>query len=350
MDTARHTDEVTQCTDAAKEPDPFQALEEELTSALSWYWSTAAAILRGSGIDLLDPSPDYYRLENNFFSALFLYSYQRANIPKHRRFLYAAVNQCLRGMVTGCDNILDDEYKKTLDTDLPARGTRFRSILDIMVSDRVLFEILLRSCHTDGLTFEQVLAASSASLRGLTKSGAQEAAEEDGVDHRLEPDEVLRTVHHFKTGVLFQCPWAVPAVIEDLSQAEVAGLMDGLYRIGMGCQIMDDMVDLAADIMGRRHNYVASLIYHNPDPNEWPRLKARLATDLLEDERRNLLFDFDHARIAAAATARYFLETGVRALYAEHHQHLVEHTISFLGRRIRAHRFITDFDSRCSTP
>lgn len=51
-----------------------------------------------------------FSLQNNFFSMLFLYSYFRAGIKPRRRILYAATLQCLRGMVTGCDNLLDTEF------------------------------------------------------------------------------------------------------------------------------------------------------------------------------------------------------------------------------------------------
>ena len=135
---------ITDHTDNGWAPDLFSALEDELSSALSLYWSTAGDILRDSGIELLEPPEDFFSIDKNFFSALFLYSYKRAGIPRPRRILYGAVNQCLRGMVTGCDNILDDEYKRTLATSLPKQGVRFRSIIDIMVSDCVLFEILLK--------------------------------------------------------------------------------------------------------------------------------------------------------------------------------------------------------------
>lgn len=328
--------------DGAEQENPLGTIEQELASALSLYWSTAARILEGSGVTLLDPAPGFFSLENNFFSALFLYSYRRADIPSPRRILYATVNQCLRGMVTGCDNILDDEYKKTLETDLPSGGTRFRSILDIMVSDRVLFEILLSSCQTHGLTHDRVLAASRASLAALTKSGAQEASEETGIERRLKPEKVLNSVHHYKTGLLFQSPWAVPAAMESLDQETTASLLDALYRIGMGCQILDDMVDLARDLQEHRHNYVASLIFHDPDPSERSRLEARLASGLGTEEGADLLFEFSCARLAASKRARDLLESGAGLLFGAQHHFLVEPTISFLAKRIRADRFLSN--------
>ena len=93
----------------------FRALGAELQSGLTLYWKTAGKILDDSGIVLHPPPADYLAMAKNIFSTLFLYAYYAAGIAPERRVVYVAVNQCLRGMVTGCDNILDDEYKKTLE-------------------------------------------------------------------------------------------------------------------------------------------------------------------------------------------------------------------------------------------
>ncbi len=139
----------------------FNTLQNELQAGLKLYWDTATQILDTSSIKVLDATDDYYSMEKNFFSSMFLYSYFRAGIPASRRIFYAAVNQCLRGMVTGCDNILDDEYKMTLATDLPLKAGKFRSIVDIMVSDRVLSSILQQQFLLNELTSDQVLAANN---------------------------------------------------------------------------------------------------------------------------------------------------------------------------------------------
>jgi len=317
--------------------DSFALIEDELSAALSLYWTTAAHILEGGPIRLLEPPEGYLSLEGNFFSALFLYSYHRAGIPKSRRILYAAVNQCLRGMVTGCDNLLDNEYKKTLETNLPAQAARFRSVLDIMVSDRVLFEILFRCFQDDGLDAQQVLLASKASLGALTRSGAQEASEEGGIRGILPPEQVLRMVHHLKTGLLFQSPWAVPGVMEGLKGDTVPALLNGLYQIGMGCQIMDDMVDLARDVRNKHHNYVASLLFHDPDPGAWNRLQSRLASETNGD----LLLEFPRACEYARNAARRLLEQGLSDLLAENHRDLLQPAVLFLSRRIGAERMMS---------
>jgi hypothetical protein len=324
--------------------DPFAKLEDELFAALSLYWSKAADILKGSGITLLYPGDDFFSLEKNFFSALFLYSYHRANISKPRRIFYSAINQCIRGLVTGCDNILDDEYKKTLETDLPEHGVRFRSILDILVSDRVLFEILIKGYQDDEYNIQKVLKSSIASLHALTPSGSQEASEEDGIHDILQPDQVLRLIHHYKTGLLFQCPWAVPCIIESFEKETVAFLLNALYQIGMGCQIMDDMVDLSIDMRKRHHNYAISLIYYGSDADKWNHLKSLIKLNSESYENKNLLLEFPYARKAAATSARTFLLKGLKALFDHNNHSLVEPAISFLSRRIGADLMMSDIE------
>jgi hypothetical protein len=308
---------------------PIEPLISELREGLEIYWHTAGKILSESGVRLADPKDDYFSLETNFFSALFLYSYFRVGIPSHRRVFYVTANQCLRGMVTGCDNLLDDEYKKTLDTDLPLEARKFRSVLDIMVSDRVLFEILLDCCRSNGLSTDLLIEASRASLTALTRSGAQEASEEAGIHKRLSPEEVLAKVHHFKTGLLFLCPWAIPPIIEGDRNLAASPITNALYRIGMGCQIMDDMVDLLSDLKKSRHNYIASLIEHGADKQAY-----RWLRETFQGMPAQFFAEFPALFSAAHATALNSLEEGLSGLFSQDHQLFVKPAVLFLSQRI----------------
>jgi hypothetical protein len=250
-------------------------------------------------------------------------------------------------MVTGCDNLLDGEYKPTLRTDLPTTGVKFRSVLDMLVSDRVLFEILLRGFGENGTNLHLILTASSATLRALTRSGAEEAGEEDGAGEILEPGRILSSIHHEKTGLLFQCVWAVPQLMEELQERDFEPYKEALYWIGMGCQIMDDMVDLAADIEKGRHNYLLSLIHHGPNPQERMGLQRFLEarTDGDAEKARDLLLDFPQARTSAARVVREYLEKGLGALFPQDLQFLVHPVIAELARLIRAERFLFEGNS-----
>ena len=315
--------------------DIFSSLLYELKKSLQIFWEKSGRILLGSGVKLLDPPDGFYALENNFFSALFLYSYYRAGIKSERRVLYSAINQCLRGMVTGCDNILDDEYKRTLETSLPKNGTKFRSVLDIMVSDHVLFELSLDAFEDR----ERILALNAISLRSLIESGCQEASEEGGIAGILPPGRVLENIHHYKTGILFNCPWAIPSEAENTDNGIKKRLKESLYNIGMGCQIMDDMADLENDIKTKHHNYVASLIHHGSNREKWESLKSSVLSEKTPGEPSDILMDFSDVKGKAVETARSFLASGLNALFEEKHAFLVEPAITFLSMRIGVDRY-----------
>ncbi len=313
----------------------FSSLTEELNKSLALFWEKSGGILSGSGVELLAPPAGYYDLENNFFSALFLYSYYRAGIASERRILYSAMNQCLRGMVTGCDNILDDEYKRTLETSLPEKGIKFRSVLDIMVSDRVLFELSAGAFQD----MDKILSAGVISLHSLIKSGYQEATEEGGVNEVLSPDYVIEKIHHYKTGILFNCPWAIPSVIEKTDDTKKETMNRALYNIGIGCQIMDDMADIERDIKTRHHNYAASLIYHNKGAEKFKELKELVLSISESGECKDFFAEFNSEKNTAVEKAREYLTNGFSSLFEDSHRFLVEPAIKFLAMRIGVERY-----------
>lgn len=63
-------------------------------------------------------------------------------------------------------------------------------------------------------------------------------------------------------------------MIENCRKEKVDFILEALYKIGMGCQIMDDMIDLAGDLKRRRLNYVTSVIYHEFS-NQWRGVECR---------------------------------------------------------------------------
>lgn len=309
----------------------ISALEFELRAGLEGFWEVAAVILQEGVVRLVPPEAATFSLKHNFFTTLFLYSYYRAGIQVERRILYTSVNQCLRGMVTGCDNLLDDEYKTTLETNLPPQAHRFRSVLDIMVADRVLFALLTRHCRQNGLDVERAIQAGAVSLRALARSGAQEASEEGGIGERLTPDQILDQVHRYKTAMLFQSTWAVPSVFEDEITPAARSVQQALYAIGIGCQILDDIVDLVADLRDRRHNYVASVLVHQADAGAWLRLNE-LAVENAGADR--LYAEFPEFRPRMTAVALGYLEGGLRSLFFDRHRHLVRPAAAFIAERI----------------
>jgi len=318
----------------------FYLLQDELRQGLTFYWKSANEILNKSCVRLKNPSENYFSLENNFFSALFLYSYFRGGISKSKRILFVAVNQCLRGMVTGCDNILDNEYKKTLDTDLPVNAAKFRSILDIMVSDRILTAIMHKGYEGGEFSYDNILQANTASLHALLQSGVQEASEEKGTSRILTPEEVLDKIHPLKTGILFQAPWVLPELIENKNLKSIDEIKKGLFQIGMGCQVMDDMLDLSMDLQMNRHNYVASLIRHGKNCLEQNILDKYLNKNCNDHYESDLLFDFPEAKKTSSNKAISLLQQGTELLFEKKHKFMINYSIDFFARRIGANRFL----------
>lgn len=318
----------------------FNTIFDELQTALSLYWKTATEVLAGGGVSLLKPPEGYFALENNFFSAMFMYSYYRVGIPPERRILYATVNQCFRGMVTGCDNLLDDEYKRTLETSLPAKAWRFRSVLDIMVSEHVLFNIMVSAARRKEIHGDALLPAVDAALKALTRSGAQEAGEEGGIADVLQPEKILKAIHHYKTGILFQSPWTVPSVLETLSAKKTQPVMKGLYDIGMGCQILDDLADLRRDALQKRHNYVASLIYYQQGSDAWASLRHATHPAHSMEAVQSLIEQFPEPIRTAVTRCRQYLTSGITALFGADSPELVQSVVAIVSHRIGADAYL----------
>lgn len=310
----------------------YTTLKKELEEGLTLYFDAASEILKGTGIHLRERKQNGVSIDQNFFTAIFLYSYFKAGITSRNRIAYTAVNQCLRGMVTGCDNILDNEYKKTLDTDLPESSYKFRSIIDIMVSDRAVLAILDRVIGK-ALPREKLIEASFETLRALSLSGVEEASEEGGEIDMMPPERVLTDIHHYKTGLLFNSPWAVPNLLEDVDKEISALLINALYNIGIGCQVLDDITDIAVDLSMKRPNYIASLIFYGKNEDERGVLRRLIERDAIEGTE-NLAVRFPEAVRLAGEKADSLLKNGLDHLFGPDHRFMVAAAMKFLYQRI----------------
>ena len=214
--------------------------------------------------------------QRNFFSILFLSIYRALKIPADHRHLYGVINQAIRGIVTGCDNILDDEYKSMLPLAFPPKAQRFGSVMHILLFDRFL-EQTLSSAVNEGILNEldkdtvhkQIFSA-------LVAIGAEEASEEGGVTAILRPEEILTTVHALKGGELLRLAFITPLYIEKSPAVQKAD--QAIYKIGLALQVIDDMTDLSEDIASGHHNYLLSSIEHEGDDQERDRLNVLLTS------------------------------------------------------------------------
>ncbi len=210
----------------------------------------------------------FSRLGKNLFSTLFVSVYHLLEIPVERRLLYGKLNHLFRIWVTSADNLLDAEDKVVIPLRMQGRSRTMRQVVTLMAADRVLNDILRDAVSRGIISAPDADAIAEQSLRCLLPSAAQEASEEGGISGpRPSPDYVLRTVHRYKTGILFHVPFLGPDLIEKgIDRTLLGELQDALMNFGLGCQLLDDIRDLARDLTEKRHNYVLSLLAHqHPD-------------------------------------------------------------------------------------
>jgi hypothetical protein len=240
------------------------AFAEQCACIRSVYESARAVVRTEAGVPpcyvvALGPLPDeQFAPRRNLFSTLFLAVYQVLGVPPERRQLYGCINQLFRIWVTSADNLLDAEDKAVLPVVLQGRSRVMREVISVMAADRVLSAFLRRAVEGGVVSPAAAEALSVRSLQVLLPSAAQEAGEEGGVLDRPRPEEVLSTVHPYKTGLLFHLPFLGPELVDQVEPALLGELKQGLQDFGLGCQVLDDIRDMATDYCDRRHNYVLS--------------------------------------------------------------------------------------------
>ncbi|UCG78923.1 MAG: hypothetical protein JSV21_03585 [Nitrospirota bacterium] len=240
----------------------FKMAHKEQKGVLKDFWSRGKNILEGSGVNIQPIPRSWLSFKRNYFSVLFIAMFHVLGIPKERLRFYSRINHCLRTWVTACDNLLDEELKELILTDLPSEARVFKSVHTILVADRIFFSYLIDAVKDGTITEDEMRDLVNVSLSAMTVSGREEAEEEGGVDYSTSPNEVLGRVHMAKTGVLFTSPLKAPLALGDIKKNDpvVKDVTQGLCYFGLGCQILDDLSDLGLDLYYRKHNYIASLI------------------------------------------------------------------------------------------
>lgn len=236
----------------------------------------------------MDPAPgSLLTLRRNLFSTLFQSTYHVLAVDPERRRLYGSINYLFRIWVTSADNLLDQEDKVTLPIRMPGQSRVMRQVVAVMAADRILQHLLNNAVSDKQITRDEAAILSESSLHVLLPSAAQEATEEGGITDRPHPDYVLNTIHRLKTGMLFQLPFLGPDRIEcSIDQRKMTALKEALMSFGLGCQILDDIRDMARDHREHRHNYILSSIQWAADPylklldQRQPEVEERLYTEI----------------------------------------------------------------------
>ena len=215
--------------------------------------------------------------QKNFFSILFLSVYKALGIPRERRLLYGVINHCLRGLVTGTDNLLDNEYKEMLPLNLPDGAIRFKSVMHILLFDRFLCRVIGQMAEAGMLDSRQVYSVHAALFKAMVPIGAEEAQEEGGVREILSPADIVNSVHMYKGGKLLCLAFVAPALLEQKRRDRLALAEQGIFSIGLALQIIDDLTDFYDDIRDFRHNYLVSVVQYEGTDEERSRLAGELA-------------------------------------------------------------------------
>lgn len=244
----------------------------------------------------------------NIFSTLFQSVYHLLDIPAPRRLLYGKLIHLFRIWVTSADNLLDGEDKEVVPVAMPGHARVMRQVVAVMAADRVLADILEEAVANGTLEPGQRGALARESLRRLLPSAAQEATEEGGIAVRPPPEEVLGVIHRLKTGLLFNVAFAGPEIVEPATTARGARLRGALMEFGLGCQVLDDVRDMARDLLEKRHNYVLSVLAHQaPGRLEELRRRAHAVSD-------RLYLDVPQFALPAARRGFDLLASGLKTL------------------------------------
>jgi len=220
---------------------------------------TPAGTPPGFDVAVAEVPKSLYSLRRNLFSTLFFAVYLLLDIDSERRALYGKMNQLFRIWVTSADNLLDREDKMALPLRMKGESRVMRQVVSLLTADRVLMRLMDEAVKAGTIRRDQATALSARSLQVLLPSAAQEASEEGGIIDRPRPEYVLSTIHVLKTGILFNIPFLGPETVEERVDMErMRRLKSALLDFGVGCQLLDDVRDMARDYREKRHNYVLS--------------------------------------------------------------------------------------------
>ena len=96
-------------------------------------------------------------LQNHFFLILFHSIFKVVGCSERSLRFYSRVNFCIKGIVTAGDNIFDDETKDLIALDVGNNGARFKSILQLLCFDRLIYSVCDDEIRDGWLTRKQVM-------------------------------------------------------------------------------------------------------------------------------------------------------------------------------------------------
>ncbi len=246
--------------DMEAQADAVRALYADLEGLLGEEFRTAPPHVP-SAAEVASPEGLHF-LQEYFFLILFRSIFETLGVEAERLRLYTELNFCIKGTITAADNIFDDQAKSLLPLASRA-GSRFMSILQLMVFERLLRRALDRGEDAGALAAARRDEIQRGLLDRMATIGALEGSEEGGVTDIPPPDEMVEAVHRVRGGALFALAFVAPATLEE---GEVASRIRtaeaAVAQLGTAFQIVDDLTDFEFDVGRRSHNLLVSQIHH----------------------------------------------------------------------------------------
>ncbi|MGE4286655.1 MAG: class 1 isoprenoid biosynthesis enzyme [Phycisphaerae bacterium] len=194
--------------------------------------------------------------QRNFFSILFVSLFISAGIEEKRRRCYGTILHCLRAIVTCTDNIIDDESKGTIFLELPGTGNVLGNVLITIAMQNIISTEAAAVSYEPQNTLNRLLSC-------LHSVAVGEAfAHNHCTGAYPQPQEIIDKVHRKIGSELLQLSFVAPLQNETACLKSLEQYEQGVLKIGLSLQMLDDCQDILEDISENKLNLFASVAVH----------------------------------------------------------------------------------------
>jgi len=206
-----------------------------------------------------------------FFLILFRSVLETLGLRPDGLALCSELNFCIKGTITAADNLFDDQDKLFLPLKV-GKGSRFRSILQLLAFERLIARALQRGVEQGVISAASAERLQQELLTRMAAIGSLEGSEEHGVADILEPARMIDLVHRVRGGALFELAFVAPRLLESSVSGEMpvmlARAQQAIARLGTAFQIVDDLTDFEVDLTRGSHNLLVSQVTHHGSSEE----------------------------------------------------------------------------------
>ncbi len=207
-------------------------------------------------------------LFNNMHSIFFYSIYESLGFTELQRKFCGILNNCLRLIITGADNLLDGDDNHYLEFLKIKKSRIMKSVFDLLLAEKIICSILADYAYTHNLfNPSNIIEIQSEIFKQLTGSGINEAEETQLSQLKSTPEEIISLVHHFKSGKLFTMPFIAAKAI--VNNPKLIKTESAIYDFGIAVQLLDDISDISEDYSGNKPNYILSLFRRDKILNDF---------------------------------------------------------------------------------